>query len=355
MLKSAEYEGKQARFAASTELAWQLFRRAPSVRFAAAVTGEPVLRTLSAVVLDGRLCFHGTDHGEKLGLVGTSVVASHDEVVAQVPSYWIHPELACPASTYYLSAIAVGKVQRVDDLEHKARILTALMQRFQPEGGYEPIAHTDKRYRKVLEQLLVAELVPTEISAKSKLGQHRSKAQIERVLAGLWQRGADGDMRAIRLIREAHPDQPDPGFLRGPLDSSLCVAPDESDAVEVARMLDGQYWTRDFTQARMAAAQRGSAAWLVARDRHTGEVLASARALSDHARFGYLLDVIVRPELRGRGLGRALVTRLLDHPALRNLLSVALRTRDAHSLYRELGFTEVADDAATAMTFVRRC
>src|SRR4051812_976661 len=50
-------------FAADDQLAWQLFASAPAVHFAAA--GErPVLRTLSAVVLDGRLCFHGGDHGE---------------------------------------------------------------------------------------------------------------------------------------------------------------------------------------------------------------------------------------------------------------------------------------------------
>jgi len=338
-MRPPEYVEKQALFAEADRQAWAMFARAPSVRFAGVdEAGRPVLRTLSAVVLDGRLCFHGTDHGEKLGFLGREAVASYDEVVAQVPSYWIHPELACPASTYYLSAMVEGKVERVDDLAHKARVLTALMKHFQPEGGYAEIRPDDKRYRKVLEMTLVAELVPAHVSAKHKLGQQRTRAQIERVLAGLWARGAAADLRAMRLVREAHPGKPRPDFLRGPDDSVLCVAPDEDDARAVAALLAGQYWTGGFTPGQLANAQSGSTAWVVARDPTTGTVLASARAVSDRARFGYVLDVIVREDVRGRGFGRALMRLLLDHPALRSLCTIGLRTRDAQSLYREFGF-----------------
>jgi ribosomal protein S18 acetylase RimI-like enzyme/nitroimidazol reductase NimA-like FMN-containing flavoprotein (pyridoxamine 5'-phosphate oxidase superfamily) len=352
-MRTDEYTVKQALFVRDESQAWTLFRQAPSVRFAGvSEAGQPVLRTLSAVVLDGALCFHGSDDGDKLGLLGRAAIASYDEVVAQVPSYWIHPELACPASTYYLSAIAEGTVERVDVLAYKARILSALMQRFQPEGGYDEIRPDDKRYTKVLERLMVAQLRPTRLSAKYKLGQHRTRAQIERVLAGLWQRGAPGDLRALRLIQEAHPDHPEPAFLQGPEASALCVAPDAGDARQVAALLEGQYWTEGFTHERMAQAQLGSAAWVVARDRHTRAVLASARVVGDQARFGYLLDVIVRPELRGRGFGRALITLLLDHPAVRGLLSIGLRTRDAHALYREFGFRDV-DHGNTTMLLSR--
>lgn len=340
-MRPPEYSQKQALFTRDEQQAWALFARAPSVRFAAAdATGRPVLRTLSAAVLDHTLCFHGTDHGEKLGLLGHEVVASCDEVVAQIPSYWIHPELACPASTYYQSAMIEGRVVRIDDPVHKARALMAIMAHFQPEGGYAEIRADDKRYRKVLDTLLVAELVPTRVSAKHKLGQHRSRAQIERVLSGLFERGAPGDLAALRLIHDSHPERPLPDFLRGPDDSVLCVAPDVDDARAVASLLVGQYWTESFTKEQLAEAQKGSTAWVVARDGVTGAVLASARAVSDRARFGYVLDVIVRPDRRGRGLGRALMRLLLRHPALRGLCTIGLRTRDAQSLYRELGFTE---------------
>jgi len=352
-MTSIEYVAKQAHFMTDDTAAWALFERAPSVRFAGVDdAGRPVLRTLSAVVLDGALCFHGTDHGEKLGLIDREVIASHDEVMAQIPSYWIHPELACPASTYYASALAEGRVERIDDLAHKARILTALMQRYQPEGGYDEIRPEDKRYAKVLERLLVAELRPRNVSAKLKLGQHRTLSQITRVLEGLWRRGGPGDVRALRSILEAHPARPEPAFLSGPEGSTLCVSPDREDARQVAAMLVGQYWTEGFTLERMANAQLGSAAWVVARDRDTRAVLASARGVSDVARFGYVLDVIVRPDLRGRGYGYAVTERLLDHPAMRDLRAIGLRTRDAHGLYRKFGFANV-DHQNTTMGLSR--
>lgn len=354
-MRDPAYIAKQALFVREREQAWALFASAPSMRFASVDDdGRPVLRTLSGVVLDGQLCFHGTDDGEKLSLVGREAVASCDEVIAQVPSYYVHPQLACPATTYYLSAIAEGRVERIDDLELKARVLTAMMKRYQPEGGYDEIRPDDRRYATLLERLMVAALRPTKLSAKHKLGQHRSRAQIESVLAGLWQRGAPGDLRAIRLVHEAHPASPQPAFLCGPGGSVLCVWPDAADAEQVAAMLVGQYWTSEFSESLMADAQRGSTAWVVARDPASKQVLASARAISDRARFGYVLDVIVRPELRRQGFGQALMKLLLDHPALRTLKSIGLRTNDAQGLYGKLGFQVVEHPAGSSMALLRK-
>ena len=342
MLEGMSYEIERRAgehpFAADARAAWSLFARASAVRFAAA--GDlPVLRTLTAVVVDGRICFHGGDHGEKLGLVDRPVVASCEEVVAQVASYFVHPELACPASTYYQSALATGVVRRVHDLAQKARILSVMMERFQPEGGYKPIAATDPNYRKVLEKLLVCELLPEQVSAKRKLGQHRTRAQIERLLEGLWRRGQPGDVAAMRLIQEAHPDAPEPALLCTASERFvLGVAPDRADAQAVAELLTGEYWTQDFSAELMTRAHLGTPAWVVARARD-GTVVGSARVVSDGARFGYLMDVIVRRDLRGLGLGQALTRLVLDHPCVRHALRIGLRTRDAQRFYEPFGFT----------------
>jgi len=329
---------KRALSARGEAEAWALFERAPSVRFAwVGVDGRPLLRTFTAVVVDGRLCFHGADAGEKQEILGRPAVASADEIVAQVASYWIHPELACPASTYFISAIAEGRVRAVREPERRARVLRALMARFQPEGGHAPIAHDDKRYRKVIEELFVAELVPERVSAKFKLGQHRTRSQIEGVLRGLWQRGGPGDLRAVRAIAEAHPERPRPSFLEGASDTVLCVAPDARDAQAVARLLENHYWTREFSLSGMERAQLGSQAWVVARERD-GSVVASARAVSDGTRFGWVLDVVVREDRRRRGIAESLMRLLLEHPVLRRVSYIGLRTRDAHALYAKLGF-----------------
>lgn len=321
-----------------------MFARAPSVRFSGvSETGTPLVRTFSAVVIDGSLYFHAGDHGEKLELVGRHTLASADEVIGQMPSYWVNPSIACPASTYYLSAHAEGVVRRVDDLEKKARVLRAMMERFQPEGGYLSIHAGEPKYKGVLSQLLVAELEPERLSMRKKLGQKRSLPEIERVLCGLWQRGAHGDLRAIRLIREAHPKRPEPPFLKGIAETSLCVHPGESDAAEVADLLKGHYWTLDLTHEQMVRAHLGSNAWVVARNTK-GEVVGSARAISDGGRFAWVLDVVVRPDLRGVGLGTRIMECLLDHPRLRGLHTIGLRTRDAHSLYERFGFARVPGD-----------
>jgi GNAT superfamily N-acetyltransferase len=87
----------------------------------------------------------------------------------------------------------------------------------------------------------------------------------------------------------------------------------------------------------MARAHLGSQAWVVACERDE-RIVGSARAVSDGARFAWLMDVIVAPEHRGRGIGQALVHALLEHPVLRGVAYIGLRTRDAHGLYTRFGF-----------------
>ena len=65
--------------------------------------------------------------------------------------------------------------------------------------------------------------------------------------------------------------------------------------------------------------------------------LAFARLVTDGARFAYLADVFVAPAERGRGLGRWLTERLTSLPQLQGA-RMLLGTRDAHGLYRGVGF-----------------
>jgi GNAT superfamily N-acetyltransferase len=53
----------------------------------------------------------------------------------------------------------------------------------------------------------------------------------------------------------------------------------------------------------------------------------------------YLCDVFVLPEHQDSGLGRALVTAIVEHPDVVNVKWQFLATADAHELYEPLGFT----------------
>lgn len=71
-----------------------------------------------------------------------------------------------------------------------------------------------------------------------------------------------------------------------------------------------------------------------------GAMVAYARMVTDRATFAWLADVFVLESHRGHGLGRFVVSTLLDHPELKGLRQVLLATADAHELYRSYGFTE---------------
>jgi GNAT superfamily N-acetyltransferase len=74
-----------------------------------------------------------------------------------------------------------------------------------------------------------------------------------------------------------------------------------------------------------------------------GAQVGFARLVTDHATFGYLADVYVLEEHRGKSLSRAMVEALLALPEVQGSRRIMLATRDAHGLYEKLGFEPVAD------------
>ena len=74
-----------------------------------------------------------------------------------------------------------------------------------------------------------------------------------------------------------------------------------------------------------------------------GQQVGFARVISDKATFAYLADVYVLDGHRGRGLSKRLMTTILAHPDLQGLRRFLLATQDAHGLYRQFGFSELAN------------
>ena len=66
-----------------------------------------------------------------------------------------------------------------------------------------------------------------------------------------------------------------------------------------------------------------------------------ARVVTDYATFAYVCDVFILPSEQGHGLGKWLMASMLSHPQLQGLRWWYLRTRDAHGLYKQFGFTEL--------------
>lgn len=74
-----------------------------------------------------------------------------------------------------------------------------------------------------------------------------------------------------------------------------------------------------------------------------GQQVGFARAHGDRTLFARISDVIVWPEHRGKGIGKALVEALLGHPELRTVQTWMLNTSDAHRLYERYGFRPCTD------------
>lgn len=72
------------------------------------------------------------------------------------------------------------------------------------------------------------------------------------------------------------------------------------------------------------------------------EQVGFARVISDFTAFAYLADVFIIEAHRGKGLSKILMKEIVAHPQLQGLRRFVLATKDAHTLYKQFGFKEIA-------------
>jgi GNAT superfamily N-acetyltransferase len=70
-----------------------------------------------------------------------------------------------------------------------------------------------------------------------------------------------------------------------------------------------------------------------------------ARVITDYHTFGWLADVYVLPEYRGKGISKKIMAHLMAQPWTKRLRRLMLNTKDAHGLYRQFQFTDLANPA----------
>ena len=100
------------------------------------------------------------------------------------------------------------------------------------------------------------------------------------------------------------------------------------------------YWARDIPADVVARALANSLCFGLYTA--AGAQVGLARVVTDRATVGYLADVYVLPEHRGRGLSKWLMRVIVEHPELQGFRRWSLLTRDAHGLYRQVGFAPLA-------------
>ncbi len=308
---------RRTEFMMSPGEAEALLTALPTIHLASTLAdGAPILRTLHHVIEPGWIAFHAAPKGEKTGLVGRVAVVQAEEVVATVPSTFFDPVKACPATTYYRSVQVHGVVEELVDPPVKARVLQALMEKLQPEGGYAPITADDRRYRGPVNGLLVAGIRLDHVTGKAKLAQNRTPAQVVTLLEQLWKRGLPEDPRAVELVRAANPLAATPAFLAGPAGTILHAWLPTTAAGDAAALIVASGGAEAGERDRLVRAHQRASVWVGARDAN-GRLIASARALADGGPRAWLHELVVAAAWRGRGLDTALLRLVTDHPAVR--------------------------------------
>jgi len=100
------------------------------------------------------------------------------------------------------------------------------------------------------------------------------------------------------------------------------------------------YWAQNIPLHTVISAIKGSVCFGVYVQ---GEQIGFARVITDRATFAYLADVYVLEEHRGKGLSKELMKFILNYDGLTSLRRFMLATKDAHGLYKQFGFSSLAE------------
>ena len=123
-----------------------------------------------------------------------------DEVLAVIPSYWVHPESAVMATAYHRTVIFECVATVSEDAAALAEQQTRLLARYQPEGGFRPVTVDDPLYRGAIAHIAAVRLSITARRAKFKLGQNRPPEVRGKIVEELRKRGRPNDGQAADAL-----------------------------------------------------------------------------------------------------------------------------------------------------------
>jgi len=132
--------------------------------------GYPQIIPMNFIFIDNVIYMHSHTRGEKLQNIqkNDKVGFEVDKNLEFLPSYFSDPNDASLADTFYISVVIKGKATIVTDKNEKTLALNGLMEKYQPEGGYEPI----NAQMNVLDEVAVIKIIPNSIRGKYKIGQN---------------------------------------------------------------------------------------------------------------------------------------------------------------------------------------
>ncbi len=124
--------------------------------------GIPIIKPVNFLYWNGKIYFHSSTKGEKIRDIRrrSPICFEVDEPIAFVTA----TGPACRSSYYYRSIIVKGNAALVSQPDKKLKILERLMEKYQPEGGYEGMTE------EILKRTAVIEISIQEMTGKENLG-----------------------------------------------------------------------------------------------------------------------------------------------------------------------------------------
>jgi GNAT superfamily N-acetyltransferase len=104
----------------------------------------------------------------------------------------------------------------------------------------------------------------------------------------------------------------------------------------IHNFLKDSYWAKDIPIEKLKLSIENALCFGVY---NGNKQVGFARVVTDYAVIGYIGDVFILEEERGKGLSKMLMQEIVRHPQLQGIRRIILATRDAHGLYSQFGFT----------------
>jgi|TARA_B100001750_G_scaffold36782_1_gene26301 nitroimidazol reductase NimA-like FMN-containing flavoprotein (pyridoxamine 5'-phosphate oxidase superfamily) len=162
------------------------------------VNGFPQIIPMNFVFINDVIYMHSHIRGEKLENIkrNDKVGFEVDRSLEFLPSYFFDPTDASLADTLYISVVMKGICIIVKDKKEKTLALNGLMQKYQPEGGYEPM----NPKMEVLNEVAVIKVIPNTIRGKYKIGQNLKHGEKLELAENIFKRNSSSARQTLEIM-----------------------------------------------------------------------------------------------------------------------------------------------------------